>query len=86
MSSAVSAAQAQHDLTNRRIRFKAEPLKSMFAEEAPNLIIMGGAITTTARLARFECSLAHLCKDGLIRRFLEVIGNADDIEYLEDAS
>ena len=74
------------DDTLRRIRFKTEPLRSLFADEEPSLIIVIGAITTHGRFARFDESLCHLCGDGTIMRYGRVIGSADDIEYLDEAT
>jgi hypothetical protein len=67
----------------QRIRFKSGTRgQAMFAEEAPHLIIVGGAITTTGRFHRFDESLCHLSADGIIRRYGREIGTAEDIEHL----
>jgi hypothetical protein len=70
-------------MSEQRIRFKdGTPLQAMFSEEAPHLIIVCGAITTTGIYARFGESLCHLSEDGVIRRYGREIGTAEDIEYL----
>lgn len=42
----------------------------------------GGAIATEAQYENGECSYAHLCTDGLIRRFRQVIGRLEDLEFV----
>ena len=46
-------------------------------------LITGGAITTKEAYANFNISYAHLCSDGKIRRYQEVIGTKDDIEVIK---
>jgi hypothetical protein len=42
----------------------------------------GGAITTPTAYQEGTVSYAHLGHDGLVRRFREVIGTAQDIEII----
>ncbi len=42
----------------------------------------GGAIATKEQYESFACSHAHLCEDGNIRSFHEVIGGREDIEII----
>jgi hypothetical protein len=43
-----------------------------------------GAIATPEAYANGEASYAHLGRDGVVRRFHEVIGTVSDIEFLGD--
>lgn len=49
-------------------------------------IMVGEAITTPELYEAGECSFAHLCGDGLIRRFREVIGRKEDLIPLPEAT
>jgi len=53
-----------------------------------DLILLGsleeGAITTQYRLEEFIDSLAHLCSDGIIRRYGKEIGKKEDIEIIKE--
>jgi len=42
-----------------------------------------GAIATRDQFENFECSTAHLMKDGRIRRFGLVVGQIGEIEFGE---
>jgi hypothetical protein len=46
------------------------------------LLTPGGAIATTDDYENGRCGYAHLCKDGLIRRYHQVIGSNDDLEVV----
>ena len=47
------------------------------------LLINGNTIATPQQYENFECSYAHLCKDGIIRRFGVPIGIKDDIREIK---
>lgn len=66
-----------------RIRFKEGTRgASIFSDEQDRLILVGGAVTTPGRFARFEESLCHLFDTGEIRRFGAKIGTKDDLEFM----
>jgi len=44
----------------------------------------GGALAEEEAFINGECSYAHLCRNGVIKRFNEYIGTKKDIEILED--
>ena len=46
------------------------------------ILVDGGAIATEDDYKAGKCSYAHLCRDGLVRRFHEVIGDEEDVERL----
>jgi hypothetical protein len=50
--------------------------------EGLEFIMIGGAITTKARLILFSDGVAHLFDDGTIKRYGQKIGTFDDIEVL----
>lgn len=43
-----------------------------------------GAITTPEAYASWETSYAHLFPNGVIKRFHQVIGSIEDIEFIDD--
>ena len=45
------------------------------------ILVGGHAITTETAYLKGEATFAHLCDDGQIRRFGQVIGTAQDIVY-----
>ncbi len=44
----------------------------------------GGAIATQDDFEHGRCSFAHLCPDGSVKRFTEVVGDREDIEVTGD--
>ena len=62
------------------IRITVSPaLAKLFGDEAEDLVLIHGAITTPKRFENFSVSLAHLFTNGSIYRFGEIIGKAEDI-------
>lgn len=53
-----------------------------------NYVLVGdlvdGAIATRKQYENFECSYAHLYKDGIIRRFGIPIGTKEDIKVINN--
>jgi hypothetical protein len=45
--------------------------------------LTSGAIAKRKEYEKFDVSYAHLCPDGNIRRYHEIIGTKDDIEVLK---
>lgn len=58
--------------SHRRLRFRGN-----------EYIFVQGAIMTPEAYANFDDSYAHLFDDGKIKRYGEVIGTVEDIEWLE---
>ena len=56
----------------------------LFTDEQDRLILVGGAVTTRGRFARFDESLCHVCDDNVIRRNGRVIGTRADFILLAD--
>ena len=63
--------------TEKQIRFKGK------AYVLVGDMKFGGAIATREQYENGKCSFAHLCPDGLIRRFNEIIGTRDEITIKE---
>jgi len=71
-----------------RRRMKSRPagvLNIKFKGERFLLIgdLTSGAIAERKAYENFEVSYAHLCPDGNVRRYHEIIGTKDDIEVIK---
>ena len=67
----------------KKIKFKGEEfllITSIFESKK------GGAIATQEEYENFELNYAHLCEDGIVRRYSQEIGTIKDIEFLGDQS
>ncbi len=64
--------------TEKKIRFKGK------AYVLVGNMKFGGAIATKKQYEAGECPYAHLCPDGFIRRFNEIIGTRDEITIKEN--
>lgn len=66
-----------------RVRIVGE-LDADFGFENDLLILVGGALTTPERFARFHESLAHVMDNGEIKRFGRVIGSVSQLEIVQE--
>jgi len=62
---------------DRRIRFKGRDDLYLIGGDLEE----GGAIATKEQFESGAMSYAHLCEDGIVRRFNQEIGTREDIEF-----
>lgn len=62
----------------RKIKFKGEEFILVGSSSE-----LEGAIATREQYENFEDSYAHLFSDGTVKRYKVVIGNLNDIEFLD---